>query len=204
MNQRFQYRPRFIDIRVKPPTEEPKPEEQVCEWEGCCAPGACKAPKGPKRPREFYWFCPAHTAEYNRKWDYYADLTDEEIAADQSSTLYGDRPTWRMGGQLRRNRAYGSPGEGVVDPFGLFGVKGVRPRAVNPNGKERRRLGKLEERAFDTLGVDHEADAPSVRRKYSELVKAYHPDANGGDRSSEQRLTEVIRAFKTLKKAGYA
>lgn len=204
MSSRFQYKPRFTDIRIKPPSDEPRPEERVCDWQGCGAPGVCKAPKGPKRPGELYWFCPAHGAEYNKKWNFFADLSEEEQARYQAHQSYQDRPTWRMGGHIPRSRRYARAPFDVKDPFGLFGVKGVRPRGVNPNGHHRRRLGKLEERAFDALGLDHEADAATVRRKYSQLVKTYHPDVNQGDRSTEERLAEVIRAYKTLRKAGYA
>ncbi|HEX2560181.1 MAG TPA: molecular chaperone DnaJ, partial [Phenylobacterium sp.] len=36
----------------------------------------------------------------------------------------------------------------------------------------------------------------------TELVKRFHPDSNGGDRSSEPKLQRVIRAYQSLRKAG--
>jgi curved DNA-binding protein CbpA len=33
-------------------------------------------------------------------------------------------------------------------------------------------------------------------------VRRLHPDANGGDRSGEQKLQKVIRAYQSLRKAG--
>ena len=32
-------------------------------------------------------------------------------------------------------------------------------------------------------------------------MKRFHPDSNGGDRSAEDKLTRVIKAYKTLQKA---
>jgi DnaJ-class molecular chaperone len=34
-------------------------------------------------------------------------------------------------------------------------------------------------------------------------VKRHHPDANGGDRSFEDRLREIIVAYNYLKSAGH-
>ncbi len=43
-----------------------------------------------------------------------------------------------------------------------------------------------------------------IRAKYKSWVKRLHPDANGGDRSREDRLREIINAYNTLKAAGHA
>jgi DnaJ-class molecular chaperone len=64
-----------------------------------------------------------------------------------------------------------------------------------------RHLGKLERTALANLDLTDEADGPTIRARYTELVKRCHPDANGGDRSAEDRLQRVIRAYKTLQKA---
>jgi DnaJ-class molecular chaperone len=51
------------------------------------------------------------------------------------------------------------------------------------------------------LGLGDDADLKSVRGRYSQLVRRFHPDRNGGDRSHEGRLGEVIQAYQTLRKA---
>jgi curved DNA-binding protein CbpA len=40
-----------------------------------------------------------------------------------------------------------------------------------------------------------------VRKRYSELVRRFHPDRNGGDRSHERQLAQVIAAWQSLRKA---
>ena len=40
------------------------------------------------------------------------------------------------------------------------------------------------------------------KARYKELVKRHHPDANGGDRASEERFRDVIQAYRMLKQAG--
>jgi curved DNA-binding protein CbpA len=51
------------------------------------------------------------------------------------------------------------------------------------------------------MGLDPQADRKRLRRRYSELVRKYHPDRNGGDRSHEGRLQSVVEAYQLLRKA---
>ena len=59
-------------------------------------------------------------------------------------------------------------------------------------------------RALTTLGLDEGATPEAVRARYKELVKRLHPDANGGDRSREDKLREIIQAYKYLRSAKLA
>lgn len=50
---------------------------RLCDRHGCDRPGDCPAPKSPNSPERWY-FCQDHAAEYNRGWDYFAGLDEEE------------------------------------------------------------------------------------------------------------------------------
>ena len=65
-------------------------------------------------------------------------------------------------------------------------------------------VGKLQMEALTTMGLTVEASLNDVKRTYKELVKRYHPDVNGGDRSAEERLAQVIRAYGVLKKSNFS
>ncbi len=67
----------------------------------------------------------------------------------------------------------------------------------------RRKPRALEQQALDTLGLDGTASLNEIKARYKELVKRHHPDANGGDRSAEERLRKVIQAYDYLRKSGY-
>ena len=58
-----------------------------------------------------------------------------------------------------------------------------------------------ERRAFDALRLPLDADRHQLRKRYSELVRKYHPDRNGGDRSYETRLQAVVDAYQLLRRA---
>ena len=58
-----------------------------------------------------------------------------------------------------------------------------------------------ERRALDVLGLGRDADRSALRQRYSQLVRRYHPDRNGGDRSFETRLQAVVEAYQLLRHA---
>jgi hypothetical protein len=208
MATRFQYKPRFIDIRVRPPADEEdredvtalKPGERACEHPGCRLAGSTRAPKSRDLLGEHYWFCQAHAGEYNRSWNFFAGMSEDEVRARISDDLSGGgRPTWPFKASPKSREAAGARGF-FRDPFNLFaGSAQARERAARD-----RSLGRLEMQALADLDLEPGAERPAIRARYAELVKRCHPDANGGDRSAEHKLQRVIRAYKTLRKAKLA
>ena len=66
---------------------------------------------------------------------------------------------------------------------------------------ENNRFTPAEQRAMTTLDLQPDADRTALRRRYTELVRRFHPDHNGGDRSFEGRLQDVVAAYQLLRKA---
>ena len=210
----FQYKPKFVDIRVRPPSDNDeaaqdvhslKPGERRCDHPGCLRAATARAPKARDMLHEHYWFCQPHAAEYNRNWNFFAGLPEAEVRRRQQEELMtGGRPTWEMkAGRMSREAAafarnFGT-GQGYRDPFNMFGGGGQQARRPEP---EARRLGRIERNALADLDLDEDADGPKIRSRYTELVRRLHPDANNGDRSGENRLQRVIRAYQSLRKAG--
>ena len=206
----FQYRPRFVDIRVRPPRPEEearaqdvhalKPGERACDHADCRAAATTRAPKSRDLLGEHYWFCQAHAAEYNRTWNFFAGMSESEIRSRMAEDLAtGGRPTWSVS-QGGRNREAAAARGVFRDPFGIFGAAQARA----PGAAAERRMGKLERGALADLDLDATATDIAIRERYVELVKRCHPDANGGDRSTEHKLQRVIKAYKTLRKAKLA
>lgn len=205
MDGDFTYRPRFKDIRIKPPSDRAAPEERVCEWPGCRAHGDCKAPKGTADLNDMHWFCQRHAAQYNKSWNFFEDMDEDAVAAFNASAHYGHRPTWNFrfntGKTTKAQRASKDFRDGFTDPFGLFGD---RPEGDPTPEQHRKQFGKLQAAALETLNLDGHESKSVVKKRYAEMVKRFHPDANGGDRSSEEQLGRVIHAYQILKNAGMA
>lgn len=77
-----------------------------------------------------------------------------------------------------------------------------RARAKMPTQRsDGREVTPEERRALDLLGLALDASRHDLRSRYSLLVRKYHPDRNGGDRSFETRLQAVVEAYQLLRRA---
>ncbi len=50
---------------------------------------------------------------------------------------------------------------------------------------EGRKILNAQRRALDVLGLEADAKRADIKARFKMLVKRHHPDANGGDRGSE-------------------
>lgn len=213
MTGAFQYKPKFVDIRVRPPKPDEdaraddvnalKPGERACDHPGCRLAAQTRAPKSRDLLNEHYWFCTPHAADYNRHWDFFSGMNDAQVRAYQAGSATGDRPTWAFEASRRSREAMAarsSTDRAFADPFGLFAA--ARRRAEQ--AAQERKIGKIERGALADLDLDATAQPQAIRARYIELVKRCHPDANGGDRSAEHKLQRVIKAYQSLRKAKLA
>lgn len=215
----------FDKIRIKPrggakalgagrgKQAAPEPDAMMCQKEGCTKPGVHKAPMGRGNEGRFWSFCLEHVREYNNTYNYFNGMNDTAVAAYHKDAMTGHRPTWSVSvnksGRKNQDAArQTTTAEGAQwsyeDPLGLFDAGSVTPQ---PQGRKkistpRRALSPRVRVALDQLGLDDNAAAPIIKAKYKELVRRFHPDANGGDRSFEARLQDIIKAYDSLKAAG--
>jgi molecular chaperone DnaJ len=54
---------------------------------------------------------------------------------------------------------------------------------------------------YDTLGVKKDASDDEIKKAYRKLARKHHPDANAGDKDSEERFKEVQQAYDVLSDA---
>lgn len=197
--------PFFDRIRIKPSAEAPKRDaEPTCDHPGCRAVGQHRAPKGRGHEGQYWRFCLDHVRDYNKTYNYFVGMPDDAVVAYQKDATIGHRPTWDMGVNSTRRRKDGAspPGEfDYLDPLGI--LRSARPSHARraPEPERSRRPGPIV-KALEILDLPENADAPAIKAQYKSLVKRFHPDAHGGDRSFEERLRDIIRAHDTLKTAG--
>ncbi len=206
MTGTFKYRPKFVDISASKrgaTKVDKKPQGRPCDHTGCDQIGEHRAPKARERNNEFWYFCTAHAADYNRRWNYFAGMSDTELAEYHKAAETGHRPTWSF--RAAKNDRLSAAAQGVksgkrrpADPFEMFGPDG-KP---TPEAAPRKKLTRLQKLSLEALDLDENADAATIRAKYAEQVKRWHPDSNGGDRAAEGRLQKVVHAYQTLKQGG--
>ncbi|MBR0826670.1 DnaJ domain-containing protein [Bradyrhizobium manausense] len=197
----------FDSIRVKPTKAKPeaKPRETVanCEWAGCQNKGAHRAPKGRENSREYWHFCLDHVREYNQSYNFFSGMNAEAVARYQKDALTGHRPTWKMGANGGVKKGTEAEIDGAFDPFSMFSeINGRASWRKGPDAQpkaETRKVMNAERKALQVMGLGPDVTLADVKTKYKALVKQHHPDANGGDRSTEDRLIEIIKAYNYLK-----
>jgi hypothetical protein len=172
----------------------------MCEHPGCDQPGEFRAPLARGRrsdePPAWRWLCLDHVREFNSGYNFFQGMEPDEIAEAQ-------RP---YAGWERESRAFARAGGDAgprwadfADPLDAIAARYRRtPAADRPDGKP---LSGQDRENLRTLGLAADADRRALRQRYSELVRRYHPDRNGGDRAHEADLQRVIQAYQALKQA---
>jgi hypothetical protein len=204
---------KFFDrLRVKPDENRLLRDScAVCEWEGCKEPGLYPAPKGRAQEGQYHRYCLDHVRAYNKTYNYFAGLPDEDVVQHQKDDTIGHRPTWFIGvnpwARVRRAKN-GARSGGFAhrftthDPFGLLD-DGAAPGQA-PGGEPARPLRRAERKCLRQLNLEDSATKADIKARFKELVKRLHPDHNRGDRRSEDKLREVIQAYNYLRQAGLA
>lgn len=175
-----------------------------CQWDGCDKKGAHRAPVGREGEGQYLLFCLEHVKEYNRGYNYLSGLSDAEVGRYQKEAITGGRPTWGTG---VNQSARDSPSQSKVRSGSAQTQNARRATSkaggIGQNQAPARKLKVLEAKAFDTLGLTSAATADEIKARYKERLKLHHPDANQGDRGSEEMLQATIEAHRILKLNGY-
>jgi curved DNA-binding protein CbpA len=189
-----------------------KPKVHPCQWKGCEGHGQHRAPMGRGQEGRYYLFCADHIKQYNASYNYFTGMSDSEVENFQKDSLTGHRPTWKAGANAW---AHGKTGGSSADPAaanaGLNGPKLNDPhgffswrakRVAGENEEPKRYVKPLERKSLDALNLPENATKDEIKARFKDLVKRHHPDANGGDKGSEERLREIIQAYNLLKAGG--
>jgi hypothetical protein len=176
---------------------------RLCSEPGCDQAGEFRAPllervgSGHEGPRPYRWLCLDHVRAFNAGYNFFSGMSVDEIHEAQ-------RP---ISGWERETRAFNAAGGAdrppkwadFADPLDAIGARFKRRmEEARPDGKP---LSESERRALKVLGLGPDVDRRALRQRYAELVRKYHPDRNGGDRSHEKALQDVIAAYTQLRGA---
>ena len=67
--------------------------KNICDWENCKKIGSYKAPMERDNSRNFRYLCLEHIKIFNKNWNYFSNMTDEEIEFFIKSDLTWHKPT---------------------------------------------------------------------------------------------------------------
>jgi DnaJ-domain-containing protein 1 len=168
------------------PDNQP-PTPPACDHEGCGEAGLYPAPKSRHNLNERYHFCLDHVREYNKKWNYFAGYSEEQMYSQMREDLVGNRPTWPSSISVKLEARLHE----FVKKFTKDGGKVASDKAKTALTKEAQ--------ALQTMGLAPQSDNKTIKMRYRELVKKYHPDKNPDNPKAVERFKIISEAYMILR-----
>ena len=165
--------------------------KNICEWENCVEIGNYKAPMEKDNSKNYRWLCVEHVKLFNKSWDYFDGMNQDEIENFLKSDMTWHRPTQKFGSSdnyfnILWNNA-------LNDKFNFFKHK---KNTHSLNGKK---LSEKDIDAFKIMELELNASWPIIQKKFKTLVKKFHPDKNSGNKQFEDKLKRITLAYSHLK-----
>ena len=165
--------------------------KNICDWNNCFEIGEYKAPIEKDNSKNYRMLCLNHVKEFNKNWNYFAGMNDEQVYNFLKSDMTWHRPTQKFGSSdnffnILWNNA-------LNDNFNLFNEKKIyKSSAYN-------KLSEKDKDAFKIMELEINAEWPTIQKKFKTLVKKFHPDKNSGNKQFEDKLKRITLAYSHLK-----
>ena len=165
--------------------------ENICEWENCTQCGKFKAPLEKDNSKSYKWLCEKHIKLFNKSWNYFDGMSQNEIETFLKSDITWHRPTQKFGSHdnffsILWNNA-------LSDKFNFFKQEKIL------NNLNHRKLTEKDIDALKIMGLDSSAKWTDIQKKFKTLVKKLHPDRNAGNKELENKLKKITLAYSHLK-----
>tara|TARA_B110000014_G_scaffold252593_1_gene231095 strand:+ start:27 stop:545 length:519 start_codon:yes stop_codon:yes gene_type:complete len=165
--------------------------ENICEWENCEESGKYKAPLEKDNSKNYKWLCKEHIIFFNKNWNYFDGMSQNEIESFLKSDITWHRPTQKFGSSdnffnILWNNA-------LSDKFNFFKEEKISENFNNRN------LSEKDKDAFKIMELEFNANWTQIQKKFKTLVKKFHPDRNSGSKKFEDKLKKVTLAYSHLK-----
>ena len=162
----------------------------ICDWDNCKSPGSYKAPVERDNSKKFRLLCLEHIKIFNKKWNYFENMNDQEIEFFVKSDL-----TWH-----KSTKTFGSSenffnilwNNALEDKLNIF-------KSSNFKEFKKTKLSNTDRDAFDILDLKYDTKWEEIHKKFKILVKKYHPDKNQGNKKFEDKLKKITLAYSQLK-----
>ena len=165
--------------------------ENICEWNNCRESGKFKAPLEKDNSKKYQWLCEEHIKLFNKSWNYFEGMSQNEIEYFLKSDVTWHRPTQKFGSpdnffNILWNNA-------LSDKFNFF------KQEQTISGFNNKKLSEKDKDAFRILELEFKSEWPVIQKKFKTLVKKFHPDRNAGNKEFEDKLKKITLAYSHLK-----
>ena len=162
----------------------------ICDWENCKEIGKYRAPLEKDNSKKFRLLCLEHVREFNKKWNYFENMSQDEIEYFIKSDV-----TWH-----KLTKSFSSSdnffnilwNNALEDKLNIFG---------SPDFKnfKNSKISKAEKDAFDIMELNYDAKMDEIQKRFKLLVKKFHPDKNQGSKKYEDKLKKITLAYSELR-----
>ena len=165
--------------------------KNICDWNNCKKIGEYKAPVEKDNSRKYRMLCLRHVKEFNKNWNYFEGMNDNQIYEFLKSDMTWHKPTQSFSSsdnffKILWNNA-------LKDDLNKFKINGQFDHM------EQFKFNNNDIKAFSILGVSIGIKWERVREKFKKLVKKFHPDMNAGNKKYEDKLKIITLAYTQLK-----
>lgn len=181
--------------RARAYAPDPAAPGRPCDMPDCPCAGEYRAPKSRSTLNQYWWFCLEHVRAYNAAWDFYKGMTPGQIEAQTRLDTGWQRPTWPLGslGKQTMDEAM------LRDPLHILSAGRIRRGGGPDSAPARAGIPQDLRGPMQQLGLDWPVSMEALKARYKELAKRHHPDANGGDKASEERLKTINIAYAAVR-----
>ena len=158
--------------------------KRICNYPNCKELGIYPAPKSRTNLREYYYFCIDHVREFNKSWNYFSGLNEEELEVEIRKSVTWDRPSWKFGTKAINHD--------FEKAFKFFNEqKKIKKSKV---------IDKKLESCFKVLELNSDSSLKEIKTRYKMLAKKWHPDSQNSVASkyNKDKFINISNAYKTI------
>ena len=165
--------------------------KNICDWNNCNEIGEYKAPVEKDNSKKFRMLCLEHVKEFNKNWNYFEGMNDNQIYEFLKSDMIWHKPTQSFSSsdnffKILWNNA-------LKDDLKKYKING------HFDHMEKFKFNSNDIKAFSILGISVGIKWEKVQEKFKKLVKKFHPDMNAGNKKYEDKLKIITLAYTQLK-----
>ena len=165
--------------------------KNICDWNNCKELGEYKAPVERDNSKKFRMLCLKHVKEFNKNWNYFSGMNDNQIMNFLKSDMTWHKPTQSFSSSDNFFKVLWN--NTLKDEFDNKKIKS------DFNYMRQFKFDNKDIKAFEILGLSVGMKWMKIHEKFKTLVKKFHPDMNLGNKKYEEKLKLITLAYTQLK-----
>ena len=165
--------------------------KNICDWSNCKELGEYKAPVERDNSKKFRMLCLKHVKEFNKNWNYFSGMNDNQIMNFLKSDMTWHKPTQSFSSSDNFFKVLWN--NTLKDEFDNKKIKS------DFNYMRQFKFDNKDIKAFEILGLSVGMKWMKIHEKFKTLVKKFHPDMNLGNKKYEEKLKLITLAYTQLK-----